>query len=408
MKFLYLRTRFRFNLKAGGSVGHTSGVINALAEKHEVQVFTNDHLPNVNIETHYIAPKVIKWLPTNLNVLLYNLKVISQVKSQVKGKIIYKRHSANSFLGAYLARKYKVPLILEFNSSEVWMLKNWEKQHNTRTPKGFFLNIYKYLIELPIVSIVEKYNTSTAKVIIVVSDELKRVLIEMGVSPNKVVVYPNGIDPTHYNPTIDGTTIKKQLNISNKKVIGFIGSFGQWHGVVELAKAIIKFFDKYPNLNNKISFLLIGNGLLYPKVAELINASKYKANVILTGTIPQEIAPQYLAACDILVSPHVPNADGTKFFGSPTKLFEYMAMGKGIIASDLEQIGEILKHEETALLVTPKDIEALADAMFRLINDDELNAKLGKNAVLEALKKYTWNIHVDQILNQLALQINPE
>ena len=48
----------------------------------------------------------------------------------------------------------------------------------------------------------------------------------------------------------------------------------------------------------------------------------------------------YPAACDILASPHVPNSDGTPFFGSPTKLFEYMAMGKGIVASDLDQIGE--------------------------------------------------------------------
>ena len=57
--------------------------------------------------------------------------------------------------------------------------------------------------------------------------------------------------------------------------------------------------------------------------------------------------PSLLDACDILVSPHVPLDAGAEFFGSPTKLFEYMAMGKGIVASRLGQIGEVLQHEKS-------------------------------------------------------------
>ncbi len=59
-------------------------------------------------------------------------------------------------------------------------------------------------------------------------------------------------------------------------------------------------------------------------------------------TRSQSEAPTYLAISDIVVSPTVPNPDGSPFFGSPTKLFEYMAMGKPIVASDLDQIGEVL------------------------------------------------------------------
>ena len=68
----------------------------------------------------------------------------------------------------------------------------------------------------------------------------------------------------------------------------------------------------------------------------------------------------------------MPNPDGTPFFGSPTKLFEYMAMGKGIVASDLEQIGEVLEHGRTAWLVPPGDVDALADGLRRLIDDPAL------------------------------------
>src|SRR5207237_125725 len=81
--------------------------------------------------------------------------------------------------------------------------------------------------------------------------------------------------------------------------------------------------------------------------------------------VPQDDGPEHLAAADLLVSPHVTNPDGTPFFGSPTKLFEYMAMGRPIVASDLEQIGQTLEHGRTAWLVPPGDVEALADAMAR-------------------------------------------
>jgi hypothetical protein len=52
--------------------------------------------------------------------------------------------------------------------------------------------------------------------------------------------------------------------------------------------------------------------------------------------------PAYLDACDILASPHVPSIDESEFFGSPTKLFEYLAMEKGIVASRLGQVGEVI------------------------------------------------------------------
>ncbi|HSB33189.1 MAG TPA: glycosyltransferase, partial [Nitrospirota bacterium] len=122
---------------------------------------------------------------------------------------------------------------------------------------------------------------------------------------------------------------------------------------------------------------------------------------VLTGRIPQEEGPAHLAACDILASPHVPNPDGTPFFGSPTKLFEYMAMGKGIVASDLDQIGEILKHEKTAWMVRPGDPESLMLGMKMLVDHPELRDRLGKAAREEVVAKYTWKEHTRKIIERL-------
>jgi glycosyltransferase involved in cell wall biosynthesis len=140
--------------------------------------------------------------------------------------------------------------------------------------------------------------------------------------------------------------------------------------------------------------------------------------VTLTGLIPQADAPSYLAASDLLLSPHVANQDGSKFFGSPTKLFEYMAMGKAIIASDLDQIGQVLADSirvdgslpadpavddtRLAALCPPGDVQALVDTIKFVVERPAWRAALGRNARAEALSKYTWSHHVDAILDRLA------
>jgi glycosyltransferase involved in cell wall biosynthesis len=398
MKILYLRTVFLFGLKAGGSVGHTSGVINALSKVAKVDVISNDILPGVQKETEIIPPLFLKRIPV-LGEILYNYKLVIKLGERVGYyNYIYQRYSGLSFVGAYLSKKNGVSLILEFNSSEVWKIKNWSKQSSLL--RTILVTIYKFLI-LPIIARIEEYNLKNSTLIVVVSASLKEILMEKGIAEQKIIVNPNGVDPESYNPLIQANSIAKKYGLENYKVIGFIGSFGQWHGVVEMARAIELFYRLNQNMINEVKSLMIGDGKLLPEAKKIISKSGYQENVIFTGQIHQSEGPKYLAVCDILLSPHIKNPDGSKFFGSPTKLFEYMAMGKAIVASKLDQIGEVLEHDNTAYLVEPGNKNQLADAMQLLIADSELRRKLGKNARAEVLKKYTWQKHVEKILANL-------
>jgi len=78
-----------------------------------------------------------------------------------------------------------------------------------------------------------------------------------------------------------------------------------------------------------------------------------------------------------------------------------MGMGKGIVASDLEQIGEVLEHKRTAWLVKPGDVRELADGILRLAEDKNLRNELGRNARVKALETYTWDEHVKRTLERL-------
>jgi glycosyltransferase involved in cell wall biosynthesis len=120
---------------------------------------------------------------------------------------------------------------------------------------------------------------------------------------------------------------------------------------------------------------------------------------------------------DVVVSPHVANADGSRFFGSPTKLFEYMAMARPIVASNLDQIGEVLRNsihterlpdgdargaeQELSLLCPPGSEEAVIRGIRFLVERPGWRSVLGANARREALARYTWAHHVQAIVDGL-------
>jgi glycosyltransferase involved in cell wall biosynthesis len=135
------------------------------------------------------------------------------------------------------------------------------------------------------------------------------------------------------------------------------------------------------------------------QVKESLAAQEQTGRVMFTGAVKHLEVPALLDACDILVSPHVPLADGSDFFGSPTKIFEYMAMGKGIVASRLGQIGEVLSHGKTALLVEPGNVEELRAAILRLVESPNLREQLGAAARRDAIEKHTWTRNAQNVLD---------
>jgi glycosyltransferase involved in cell wall biosynthesis len=133
--------------------------------------------------------------------------------------------------------------------------------------------------------------------------------------------------------------------------------------------------------------------------------------------VPQREAARLLAACDVLLSPHSRHMSDRPFFGSPTKLFEYMAYGAGIVCSDLVQLGEVMRPalmlgDERApegarsILVRPGSSEDLVAGSVRLIDDPALRETLGANARAAAARYYTWDEHV-QVLWRFAKGLPP-
>lgn len=386
---LYLRLDLTSGMIAGGSVGHIAGVVNNFKKYCRPPIFlSTDEIPGVDdkIEKIIVKDKVPYRNVSRVSAFMGNLVTYPTIEKVIREEhigFIYQRSGLDIYAGVQAAIEHNLPYVLEYNGSEIWCEEKWGSNQLR------FVELAKKI---------ERLTFEKADLITCVSKPLKEQLVESGIEARKIIVTPNGVNTDIYNPNINGDRIREKYQIDKfKVVVGFIGTFGAWHGAEILTEAYAKLASQY----NNIHLLMIGDGMKMAEVKKIIKKNKLEERATLTGIVPQKEGPEYLGACDILVSPTIKNPDGTPFFGSPTKLFEYMAMGKGIVASDLDQMSEILENEKTALLVEPNNIEAVAEAIVKLIDDKELRLNLGENARREVCDKYTWEMHTKKIVDAL-------
>jgi glycosyltransferase involved in cell wall biosynthesis len=388
---VYLRTDLSFGVRAGGSVGHIAGVLNQFERELGPPILlTTAPVPTLlpQIEVHHVHAPETFWNFRELPTFVMNDVCYEEALRAVDARrvsLVYQRYSLNNYAGLRLARRLGVPFVLEYNGSELWMSRHWSRPLK-----------YESLAER-----IELLNLKHADLVVVVSRAMRDEIASRGVAPHRTLVNPNAVDPERYSPAIDGTGVRTRYGLEGKTVIGFISSFQPWHGAEKLAEAFVRLMRDRPDYRRCVRLLMIGSGQRREVTERIIESAGLNDAVVFTGLVEQAEGPRHLAACDILASPHVPNPDGTPFFGSPTKLFEYMAMGKGIVASDLDQIGEILRHGVTAWMVPPADADALAVGLSRLVEDPALCRSLGDAARREAVAHHTWRSHVRKTIDAL-------
>lgn len=408
---VYLRTDFWARITSGGSYGHTCYVAKELAAVTERFVcFMGSPFAMLDdIGLHQVVLPRASETSSETDLLGAHWFYYPQLKlalQALRPAYIYERLCQANFCGAALSLELGIPYIVEYNGSEISMTKSF----------GGVGLIYEDVFLQA-----EEAAFKQATMITVVSQVVKDSLVERGVDPVKILVNPNGADPDAYRPLAlgDKQALRHELGfVPEDRVIGFTGTFGGWHGIDVLADSIPAICARAATAR----FLLIGDGTHKHLVDTAVATQGLSDRVMSMGRVPQADGARLLAACDVFVSPHNSHMVDSKFFGSPTKLFEYMAVGEGIVGSDLEQLGEVLSPalrvadfarpdlavtNERAVLCTPGNVREFTDAVVALVERPAVAQALGHNARQAVLDSYSWQRHVSNVWRFLAGEHTP-
>ncbi|MBN1119670.1 MAG: glycosyltransferase family 4 protein [Anaerolineae bacterium] len=235
--------------------------------------------------------------------------------------------------------------------------------------------------------------------VIVVTGHLRDRTLELGIAPERIAVAHDGIRAERFAIEGDQDAWREKFGWPREAFIaGYVGRFhtlGMDKGLTDLAEAVIALAgDKS---DRPVRLGLVGGPDSYVgQVRQRIEAAGLpQSTVLYAGQVPPADVPGYLRAFDVCAMPF-PWTEHFAYYASPMKLFEYMASGSALLATDLPSTAEIVRDGENGLLVPPSDIEALADALRRLRDDPALAARIAAQAA-EDVKHYTWEARAKQI-----------
>lgn len=283
--------------------------------------------------------------------------------------LVYERLAQNKISVSACTRKYGIPLIVESNAPAEERKQYWGSPLH-RITQGL-----------------EKTVLERADAVIVVSTPLKRHYQRLGIPPERIFVLPNGVNETLFSPEHVSRDVRSELNLEHKVVIGFVGNIHKYHGI-ELLLPLARMLNA-PERN--IHFLIMGGDTASEAWRSSLASEDMQGVFTFIDPVRHTEVPQYIAAMDICVLPQF------MWYGSPMKILEYGAMGKAIVAPDLENIRDVLTHGKTALLFEPGSLSTLFQALDELVGNERLRSQLGSAARNHVLANHTWARNAERI-----------
>ncbi|MCL4870867.1 MAG: glycosyltransferase family 4 protein [Anaerolineae bacterium] len=301
-----------------------------------------------------------------------------RVAWQIRPDIIHGHMHEGALIGGLLARALRVPLVFDFQGS----LSAEMVDHNFLKPGGlpyrFVHRLEKFICRLPQATLTSSLRSS-------------RLLAEQfTVPPEHIHPLPDCVDITRFDPArftpTDKESLRYHLGIPpDQPIVAYLGLLADYQGTPHLIEAAAYLQQS----GRQCHFLIMG----FPHVERyrtLAQAYNVADTVTLTGKVPYETAPLFLSLGDIAVSAKMSKTEGSG------KLLNYMAMAQPIVAYDTPVHREYL--EDLGAYAPEGDVPALAEAIWRLVQDPAHRTLLGQQLRQRAAAHYSWHTASEQIV----------
>lgn len=224
----------------------------------------------------------------------------------------------------------------------------------------------------------------SAQHVVTTGESLKQMLVhDLGLIPEKVTSVPTGIDTERFAPG-DKMAVRQALGLDTARhYLGIVATLRSWKGHLFLLEAFAKL-----NLHDW-TLLIVGEGPMQENIEAKITELDLQGRVVLVG---QKTNPDvWMRALDIFCLPSYANE------GVPQALMQAMLSGLPIVTTPVGAILEAVSDGETALVVAPRDADALASATDRLIRDEALATRLGNSARERAVTRFSLDGMLDRM-----------
>ena len=300
-------------------------------------------------------------------------KRLDQIIPEIKPDILHAHSPSLDGLAALkVARKYKIPLVYECRAF-------WEDaavDHGTSTEGGLRYYLTKML---------ETYVFKQADAITTICEGLRSDIVSRGIPAEKITIIPNAVDIEHFAYGVEpDQTLRTQLGLQNKIVLGFIGSFYAYEGIPLLLEAFPKILEKQP----EIRLLLVGGGPQEALIKQKTKELRLEQQIIFTGRIPHDRVQDYYNQVDIFVYPRL--SMRLTNLVTPLKPLEAMAQGRLVVASDVGGHKELIEHRRNGYLFKANDANALAATVLNLLDQSQQWEKLRAAGRLYVEQERNW------------------
>ncbi len=244
--------------------------------------------------------------------------------------------------------------------------------------------LFEYVFDI----IITKFLYQKINKIICVSNSLQKRFISLRINPTKLIVIPNGVDISIFNPNISSKFLDKYIiNKKNVKKIVYGGRLVPQKGLEFFIRSIPHIIKE----NNYVHFFILGNGNLELKLKNFVRKLKIQFYVTFINMIPLEKMAEFYASADIFCLPSL-------YEGFPLSIAEALSMGLIIVASATEGIPDAIIESKNGFLVKPGSVNSLIKKLLKALKlSDEQIKGISKRNIYIAKNKYSWKILVKQI-----------